>query len=359
MATWDLQDIDETQSEFQNGTLTDVEADSGDYLRLADTDVLSFDGSGDYVEVSDDNSLDITGNITLSAWINPNVPMNTGGDIWNSIVWKEQSYILYYDQSDDKVAAYFYGVGGTVKWTAQSGWHYVVATYDGSKTRLFVDGSLIGTSSNTGTIDTTSNPVGIGANAIDSDRDYDGEISDVRIWDIARTQSEIQNDMNNRLNGDETGLVAYYKLDEGTGTTATDSAGSNDGTINGASWVSNEPLYFMNPNEDNNRVVQLDLSPLSTYSDSLIEWTATLNNQTLTIETRYSLDGGSSWSSWLTCTNGSAIPGLSSGDDLSNALLECRETLSTSDNTSTPQLERRAIYLVEETGVVQFFMFPF
>ena len=37
-------------------------------------------------------------------------------------------------------------------------------------------------------------------------------------------------------------LVYYYKLDEGTGTTATDSAGSNNGTLtNGPSWVTDVP----------------------------------------------------------------------------------------------------------------------
>jgi hypothetical protein len=107
----------------------------------------------------------------------------------------------------------------------------------------------------------------------------------------------------------------------------------------------------MNSAENNNRVTQLDLSSLSTYSDSFIEWTATvLTDTSITIETRYSLDGGSSWSSWQTCTSGSAIPGLSSGEDLSNALLECRETLSTSDTTTTPQLESRSICIAELTA---------
>ena len=37
-------------------------------------------------------------------------------------------------------------------------------------------------------------------------------------------------------------MVCYYKLDEGTGTTATDSVGSNNGTLeNGASWVTDVP----------------------------------------------------------------------------------------------------------------------
>ena len=35
----------------------------------------------------------------------------------------------------------------------------------------------------------------------------------------------------------DNGLVAHWKLDDGTGTTAEDSAGNNDGTVNGATWT--------------------------------------------------------------------------------------------------------------------------
>ena len=46
------------------------------------------------------------------------------------------------------------------------------------------------------------------------------------------------------LNGNENGLIAYYKMTEGSGTTVTDnSSNSNNGTISGASWVtSNAPI---------------------------------------------------------------------------------------------------------------------
>ena len=65
---------------------------------------------------------------------------------------------------------------------------------------------------------------------------FQGKMSDVRIWNTVRSQQEIQDNLNKRLKGDEAGLIGYYKLDEGTGTAATDSAGSNNGTIFGATW---------------------------------------------------------------------------------------------------------------------------
>jgi hypothetical protein len=64
-----------------------------------------------------------------------------------------------------------------------------------------------------------------------------GFISDVRIWNGARTQSEISANMYLKLNGSETGLYAYWPMDEGSGTTVSDLAGTNNGTIVNADWV--------------------------------------------------------------------------------------------------------------------------
>ena len=68
-----------------------------------------------------------------------------------------------------------------------------------------------------------------------------GNIFDVRIWNIARTQADIQRDMHKRLVGNETSLVGYWPLDEATGTTAYDlTANANNGTITGASHAAIE-----------------------------------------------------------------------------------------------------------------------
>ena len=57
-----------------------------------------------------------------------------------------------------------------------------------------------------------------------------GQIDEVRIWNIARTEAEISTDMNKQLNGDEPGLVGYWKFDEETeGKIADTSPNKNDG----------------------------------------------------------------------------------------------------------------------------------
>jgi hypothetical protein len=61
-------------------------------------------------------------------------------------------------------------------------------------------------------------------------------MDEVRIWNKARTQAEIQADMNHPLTGSEMGLVGYWQFNENTGNTVTDLAGNdNNGTILGGS----------------------------------------------------------------------------------------------------------------------------
>ena len=61
------------------------------------------------------------------------------------------------------------------------------------------------------------------------------------------TQSQIQANMNRRLTGAESGLTAYWRFDEGTGTTtADDSAHGLTGTLFGdAGWEQNaSPMVY-------------------------------------------------------------------------------------------------------------------
>jgi hypothetical protein len=54
---------------------------------------------------------------------------------------------------------------------------------------------------------------------------WQGKIDEFRVWSIFRTAADIRTNMRVMLRGDEPGLVAYYKFDEGTGTTIADATG--------------------------------------------------------------------------------------------------------------------------------------
>lgn len=115
---------------------------------------------------------------------------------------------------------------------------------NGQQQNIFVNGAspILPASLNS----VPAEPVRIGASA--GSGYYDGAIDEVRIWNVVRSQSEIQNDYLNELIGSETGLVAYWKMNEGTGTTAYDSTSNhNDGLLtNGPIWVGGYPQVVLN-----------------------------------------------------------------------------------------------------------------
>ena len=69
---------------------------------------------------------------------------------------------------------------------------------------------------------------------------YGGLLDEFRIWNIALTASQIQADMNHSLTGNEPGLVAYWRFNEGNGNLTQDATGgaANAGLLNASvTWV--------------------------------------------------------------------------------------------------------------------------
>ena len=109
-------------------------------------------------------------------------------------------------------------------------WHHIAATYTSSTgtVSLYVDGVFVNsaTNANIGATSATHSPtipIFIGSDAgqtIQSatDRNFQGSISDVRIWNVVRSAADISNNYRRRLIGNETGLVGYLELNHGNGT---------------------------------------------------------------------------------------------------------------------------------------------
>lgn len=71
----------------------------------------------------------------------------------------------------------------------------------------------------------------------------DGRFAELRMWNTARTDNEVRDAMYRRAAGNETGLVACYPLDEGSGSTANDITSYNaDKTFSaGPNWGGRGP----------------------------------------------------------------------------------------------------------------------
>ncbi len=121
--------------------------------------------------------------------------------------------------------------------TTIGAWEHVAWTYQDNVVTIYKNGISQGTLNQTGA-QLMWKYIGKSGNSI-----Y-GEVDEIRFWDDKRTATEIKDNMFNELSGNESNLIAYYKMTDESGNTVSDnSSNSNNGTITGASWVtSNAPI---------------------------------------------------------------------------------------------------------------------
>lgn len=109
-------------------------------------------------------------------------------------------------------------------------WQHIAGTWDGTTWKIYQNGELAGSGAWAGPLVSSSSPVTIGSNSEFNTTKFGGIIDELRVWNVARSQAEIQEAMSHELTGSEAGLVSYWSMNEGAGQTVADAAGAaNDG----------------------------------------------------------------------------------------------------------------------------------
>lgn len=160
---------------------------------------LSFDGVDDYVNVSDSPGLRLGTQQTVGAWIN--VGANSAD--WRRLVGKgylnDRNYglwrnisgnILFQIYIDGANKCEFYNPSSSGNIAAGSGWHHIVGTYNGSVGRLYINGSLVHSSTCSITPPTSISPLTIGSSMYGS---FNGLIDEVIIFNQALNETVIYN----------------------------------------------------------------------------------------------------------------------------------------------------------------------
>jgi hypothetical protein len=104
-------------------------------------------------------------------------------------------------------------------------WHHLAGTWDGSNMKVYIDGVLDGTYdvSALGPFYDPASLMHFGARLMGNQYAFHfGDIDDARIWDYARSESEIRETMYKEITGSEPGLYACYQFNETSGQTLTD-----------------------------------------------------------------------------------------------------------------------------------------
>lgn len=217
--------------------------------------LAGFSLSTTYAEIPDGPTYDITGSITLEAWIFPTT--------WRAM--HQGQVISKIEESSN--SGYFLGVGdgGNIKFVFIDGsnfkvistssnplslnsWQHIAAVYDGSKMYIYVNGQLITDGNYSGSIAANNRPVGIGRANEDSDRYYVGKIDEVRIWNTAITGETIYTWYNNTLgtcHPNYANLVGYYECDDDNPPTTLQATVGTNGTVNTAYFESANNSSFL------------------------------------------------------------------------------------------------------------------
>jgi len=166
-----------------------------------------------------------SGSTVLTVQTSPDNPCGEGYHLWDFD--NDLRYVV------DHLGC---GSGQSLAYTGPSTniWTHLAGTFDGTDMSLYVNGRLVQRAPVT-----RQWPIPTARYAIAGDYSfccgvhafYAGELDELRIWSRARTAQEIRDGMHRQLRGDELGLVAYWRLDEGSGTQARPTGVGTVGTL--------------------------------------------------------------------------------------------------------------------------------
>ena len=208
---------------------------------------LNFNGNA-WLEKSISPSIAAAQDYTQCLWFNPSNNTTRQVLIDDSNQWEHWIAI---DTNRTVMACYY----NTVQMCATSTntinlntWNYVCSAYKaGQSLDLFVNGTPWATNTNVGTsASKIYNDVCIGKAGGGSLAKFTGKIDDVKIYNYARTQKQIIEDMNAGAPATSSkSMIAYYKFDEGSGTTANNS-GNGGSALNGTFGTGNSAPTWSN-----------------------------------------------------------------------------------------------------------------
>ncbi|MDC0257743.1 T9SS type A sorting domain-containing protein [Crocinitomicaceae bacterium] len=204
---------------------------------------LDFDGIDDYASSALPNVFnDITNNdFTIETWIKPN------GNNFSRVIFAQQNSTNFATISLSASNNIYFYVSNTSQFTLSSlplgVWSHVACTWDASTSliEIYINGVLESTANGGGSSTGNDNIMTIGART-NAAQFFQGELDEVRIWDIIRTQCQISSAMSSEFTASQLNLVAYYNFNQGI------AGGTNTGIITLPDFTTNYNGNLLNFN---------------------------------------------------------------------------------------------------------------
>ncbi|MBK8038243.1 MAG: choice-of-anchor D domain-containing protein [Verrucomicrobiaceae bacterium] len=221
-------------------------------VEAADGALAFTPASQQYVEVPNFHTLGVTNEVTIEFWAFTNAAGNHSAFILEADAGGNrcQMHTAYSNGQTFWDFGSIVGNAGRLQVATPSGtvgaWTHwaVVASASGSFMKIYRDGVEVATKTGMDDFSTsTARSLRIGGN---TGLFFDGQLDEFRVWNVARTASEIAANRHVPLTGSEAGLRLFLKLDETSGTTAVNSATATgaayDGTLVNAPVRSTRPV---------------------------------------------------------------------------------------------------------------------
>ncbi|WP_182876268.1 LamG-like jellyroll fold domain-containing protein [Microbispora sp. H10670] len=237
---------------------------------------LSFNGTSSRVNVNNSASLQLTNKMTIEAWVKPS---SVSG--YRTVIMKEASSDASYALYSSINGGFFPGMGmsGPTSYLQIGGsiasvtgptalptntWSHIASTYDGTVIKTYVNGTVVAQSTVSGNLASSTAPLRIGGNSIYGEY-FSGLIDEVRVYNVALTQGQVQSDMNTAV-----------------GNTATvDNPPTAPGTLNAVAGPDTVDLSWAAATDDRGTVTyQVHRSTTAGFTPSAATRVATVNGLT-------------------------------------------------------------------------------
>src|SRR3989344_198301 len=209
----------------------------------------TYDGTGDYVNVPDADSLDLgqgaTKRWTVATWYRATGAGTsaqmlvakrsaTGSSVTDYVIYTESNSIVWGTGSAADSCSW-----QILSEPSRDVWHHIVGTLEATgnesgRKSIYIDGALSATCTYAIKAASTTDPVKLGAADNTANHFFNGKLDEARIYNRALSPAEVS-----QLYNFAPGPVGYWKMDEGTGTSANDTSGNGyTGTLtSGPTWT--------------------------------------------------------------------------------------------------------------------------
>ncbi len=206
---WHIQEIptglpdDVYESTSNSNQATSQNMESGDQQGGKISGSLNFDGVDEYLDCGADTSLEITGQLTLSAWI---AIASSTTDVYMSVISKKSAYTsangygMNYQPNNNDLRIYGNGIdfGQAAGQDLDTSWHYIVEVVNNTATALFIDGVDVTTDDALGALTSDTQALHLGKRSGTVTNDFSGSLDEIRIQDKLRSPEWIRTEYNNQ-----------------------------------------------------------------------------------------------------------------------------------------------------------------